>query len=167
MSDELKRAYTEIQKLIPFIEFVGDHEECFLAEKSKVKEIVESIKKIHETPRPKEWYISLELLDYSLFYQEEEEGIYARRWMVTYEMDSIEITLESVQTSDVLNHYGDDYCFHGEIYLKENLKNQHIFLSDDIEAFVQDALNYKKYIKGALEDVEIDIEVWPTVIRSN
>jgi len=35
-------------------------------------------------------------------------------------------------------------------------------LDTDINKFVEDAINYKKYITKDLKEVEIDIDIWET-----
>lgn len=74
-------------------------------------------------------------------------------------MNRLEIEAKSNHTSDDLGHFGNDFCYYGMVYFGKNIKGQRVYIEVDIDEFIQDAMNYEKYITESLNDIEIDIDI--------
>ena len=156
-----KLAYEEIQKLKCFADFISELEFIEPKQKAKIDEIKSLIESIDRPEIHKNWNICLNIFDREI--QDgtnEKEGFYWRKWSVYFEMESLEIEAESNHTADDLGHYGDDFNCYGAVYFGKNIDGDRIYLDTDLNEFVNDAKQYKKYLTETLNDIEIDIDIW-------
>ncbi|WP_347175563.1 hypothetical protein [Polaribacter uvawellassae] len=152
--------FSKIQELKKFVDFVANLEFASEKEKRKAKEIKYLIENIHNPKTHKNWNVCLDIFDREIQDGIENEGYYWRKWSVYFEMESLEIEAETNHTADDLGHYGDDFFYYGTIYFGKEIKGQRIYMDVDINEFIKDSLNYKKYITESLNDIEIDIDIW-------
>lgn len=151
----------DIQELIQFINFVVNFKDVSLTAKETAKEIMYLLKNLNNTETHKNWNVSLDIFDYTFqTNNNKKEGIYLRNWVVSFENDYLNIEAESSHTSYPLGDYDGDFSFYGSIYFGNEVKNQTVFLDTSISKFLEDAINYKKYLTATLKDVEIDIEIY-------
>ena len=156
-----KKTYEEIQKLKRFANFISKLEYIAPEQKSKIEEIKFLIKNIDKPETHKEWNICLDIFDREIQGKVNgKEGFYWRKWSVYFEFGSLEIEAESNHTADDRGHYGDDFFFYGIIHFGKNITRDKIYLDTDLNKFVEDAYEYKKYITKTLNQIEIDVDIW-------
>ena len=92
----------------------------------------------------------------------EKEGFYWRKWTTYFEVGRLVVDAESNHTADNHGHYGKDFCYYASIDFDKDLVKgcSRIYMNVELQAFINDALNYKDYITETLNDVEVDIGIW-------
>ncbi len=156
------KTYSQLQKLKQFVDFVAGLEFSTTKDKTNAEEIKLLIETI-DKPETflKEWFIALNIFDYDI-QAGSGTGIYWRRWWVSLELDTLEIEAESYHSDDP-GYCNDYYHYDGGIFFKKNFKGKRIYLATDIDDFIRDAMNYKSYMTEALNEIEVDIDVWNKV----
>jgi hypothetical protein len=150
--------YNELQKLKKFADFVARLDRVN-DNTQKVKEIHYHIENIDKPETYKIWNVCFNIIDYEALGNKNVGGIFRRHWSVYFENDYIDITAETRHTEDEIYHYGNDFFFYGTVYFEKNIECQRIYMDKNIDEFIADAMNYKKYITETLNEIEIDIEV--------
>ncbi len=152
--------YNKLQKLKAFVNFISALKYATEKEKQSATEIINLIENINKPYTFKSWNVCLDIFDREIQYgANKKEGFYWRSWSVYFEMGRMEIEAKSRHTSEALGHHGDDFNFYAMVsFVKENTLDR-IYMTEDVESFVADALKYESYITVSLNDVEIDIEV--------
>ncbi|MFZ4411987.1 MAG: hypothetical protein ACOYOV_02805 [Bacteroidales bacterium] len=159
ITDEI--TYNNLQKLKKFVEFVAGLEYSTEENKTKAKEIIYLIENIDKPETIKDWDIALELYDYHIQDREYKESfVYWRTWSVYFENESIEIEASSNRIGKTLNSEEKDFEFSGFIFFKKEINHDRIYMNKDIDEFIDDAMNYQKYITETLNDIEININIW-------
>jgi hypothetical protein len=67
---------------------------------------------------------------------------------------------QSKHTHEPLGSYGEDFYFNSMIYFKKEISYERMYMSNDLEYFVADALKYERYITETLNEVEVEIDVY-------
>lgn len=151
--------YIKIQKLKKYVTFIAGLEFSTDEDKEKASEIIFLIENINKPETFRSWNICLDIFDLDIQYGfNKSKGIYWRTWSVYFEGDSLEIEASSKHSDDIF-HFDDNFHYFGLIYFAKNIECQRLFLETDIDEFVTDASNFKKYITESLNEIEIDIEV--------
>ena len=153
-----KLIYNNIQELKKFVKFVSNLEFAEIGDRSKADEIIYLIENIDKPETYKDWYIYLNIFDRELQNDSTKDGTYWRKWLVYFESGVLGIEAESKQVN-ILEHSGDDFCYYGGVYFAKDLNCQRIYLNVDVNEFINDAYDYKKYITETLNDIEVDIEI--------
>lgn len=154
-----KETYSKLQKLLKFGDFVANLKYASKEDKLKVEKIKQFILNFDKPETIPDWSIDLGIYDNDIR-DGNDEGFYWRKWNIYYELSTLEIEAETKHSDYDLGHYGDDYSYWGAIYFGEVNSDRRVFLDEDIDEFIQDAINYKKYITEKLCDIEIDVGVW-------
>jgi len=160
------KTYNELQKLIRFVGFVASMEECSTGGKSKAEEIIDILKAINEPNKIKHFNVCLDLRNFTLYHKNEaDKGIYLRKWEVWFECGFFEIEASSFQINKPpMDPYDGHLYYRAHVVFKEAVNFdesfKRVYIESDIDEFVEDALNYKNYVTGTLNDIDIDINVW-------
>jgi hypothetical protein len=152
--------FNKIQDLKKFVDFVSSLDFATKENKIKAKEINYLIENIHNSVTHKEWNVCLDIFDPEIQKGIRKEGFYWRKWSVYFEMGSLEIEAESSHTANPLGHYGDDLYYYGAICFNHKIKGRRVYMDVDIKEFINDSLNFKKYITDSLFEIDIDIDIW-------
>lgn len=151
--------YNQLQKLKKFVDFVVGLEYSKAEDKTKAEEIKLLIENI-DKPESflKNWWIGLDIFDYDI-QGGRGTGIYWRKWLVSFELDTLEIEAESYHNDDP-GYCVDYYHFHGYVNFQKEITHQRVWMDTDLDEFIEDAMKYKSYVTEALNEIEVDIDVW-------
>jgi hypothetical protein len=154
--------YNQILKLKKYVDFVAGLEHSTAEDKTKAEEIKLLIENI-DKPECflKSWWVGLDIFDYNI-QGGRGSGIYWRKWWVSFELDSLVIEAESYHSDDP-GYCVDYYHYNGGIFFEKDIKGERIYLDNDLDDFINDAMNYKSYMTEALNEIEVDIDVWNKV----
>lgn len=152
--------FTKIQHLKKFVTLVGSLKEATREDQVNANKINQLINNINNPDKHKNWNIYLEIYDLDFYNTNTKEGFYCRSWSVVFEDKRLEIEAKSKHTNDDIGHYGSDFCYNGWVFFQDTTIGRRVYLDDDINTFVYDASNYKKYISNTLNDIQIEIEIW-------
>jgi len=154
------KSYNNIQQLKAFVEFVSNLPYATNSDKQNAVKINYLIENIDNPVSFKSWNVCLDIFDRNLQNQNiKKEGFYWRKWSAYFEKDTLEITAESLHTEHPIGHYGPDYNYTGCVFFNKEIKGKHVYLKQDINNFVKDAINYKNYITATLNEIEVEIGV--------
>ncbi len=154
------KTYTEIQKLIKFVDFILGLKNTTAADKENCKIIKNKIAHINNPETFQYWNVTLRIYLAQHNGKFNENLPHLKIWDVTFENNILEIETKELTPNNPLNsHYGDNFYFGGIVHFKKDSNIKNVFLSDDIDLFINDALNYKKYLRNNLDDVDIDIDI--------
>jgi hypothetical protein len=149
--------YIELQKLKCFVEFVAGLSFSSGEEKAWAKEIVWLIEHLHQPETHREWMVCLDIYDPEVQCRHIPEGIYRRGWMLNFEKGRL--SLEAVTNhSKSFDHYGNDFHLGFRVEFREGSVPA-LPPGTNLDAFVQDAVSYEKYICSTLNSVEVDIKL--------
>lgn len=156
-TNQTESDYHEFQKLKCFVEFVAGLSFSSGEEKAWAKEIVWLIEHLHQPETHREWMVCLDIYDTEVQCRHILEGIYRRGWVLNFEKGQLE--LEAVTNhSKSFDHYGDD--FHVEFCMDFVAGGVPALPpGTSLDAFVQDAVAYEKYICGTLNSVEVYVKL--------
>lgn len=153
-----KETYYKLLQLKEFVQFVCRLKQSSEDDKQMANEIIWLIENINDPDTFKSWSIALDIFDDEIRYNNsKKEGYYWRQWLVSFELNYLEIEIKSRHTSGMQHHYGDDFSYNASIYFGEKISGEPINMTMAIENFVADALQYEKYIKGTMTNIEVDI----------
>jgi len=153
-----KLSYNKIQELKKFVKFVSNLEFAEIGGQSQANEIIHLIESIDKPETYKNWCVYLNIFDRQLQEDSSKEGVYWRKWLISFESGVLQIEAESKQANE-LGHHGNDFSYYGEVYFTKDISCKRINLDVDIREFINDAQNYEKYITESLNDIEVDIEL--------
>lgn len=159
MIDE--KTITELQKLIPAVQYVANLPATDKEQKKACEEIVTWFENLN-TSQAKEinWNLFLDILDQDIMYGcDNKRGYYNRAWHLSFEGGIFEATAKSIHShlsDNGLDHHGSDYFFDAMVLFKSNQS----YFSNDCASFIDDIKKYKSYISSTLNTIEIDVEVY-------
>lgn len=152
--------YTEIQKLTRFVDFVKSLNIATEKDIANCENIKRQIINLVNTEKLKSWNICIDIFDYEVQAKiDDAKGYYWKTWAVFFEGGHLTIEAKSEHTNETIGHYGNDFHFNASVNFKKDINFQRIYLDNDIDLFVNDAIKYESYIKGGLKDVEIDVDI--------
>ena len=149
--------FNKIQKLKKFVNFIANLEIETSKIRANAKEVNYLISNINNKSSHKDWSVFLDIFDRKV-QNGELEGIYWRKWSVSFESEILEIVAESYHSKNPLGYYSGHYNYFGVISFNKTKLVKYCF-KDDINAFLDDAFNYKQYIVKTLNDIEFEIDV--------
>ena len=151
----------KLQKLKTYVIFVAGLKYATEKDKQVAAEIINLIENINKPDTFKSWNVCLDIFDREIQDGvDKKEGFYWRSWSVYFEIDTMEIEATSRHTCEPLGHHGNDFNFNATVFFKNEIACDRIFMTQELESFVGDALKYETYITESLNAVEIDIEVY-------
>ncbi|MES1217062.1 MAG: hypothetical protein ABUT20_16225 [Bacteroidota bacterium] len=149
------KVFTVIKELIPFLDFVKNHDATIPEHKTNAAAIADIIQNIEVIKGSRSWCISFAIYSEKML-RDPKEGLNRYDWRASLESDILSIEAErryypfSVKT---LNYF---YSFH------YNFRTGR--LSDagekNITAFLEDVMRYKEYVTSKLPDIETEIELF-------
>lgn len=151
--------YNELQKLKEFVHFVARLPQADQKSKTNAEKIIHFIENIHKPESDFSWYASFYIEDGDDVIDDDHPGVYLRVWSVYFERDEITVEVETMHT-DTTEHYGDDFYYHGMIILSKDYTGERLYLEDDLQLFVDDAKNYRKYMNEVLNEIDVEIEIF-------
>jgi hypothetical protein len=156
-----RTTYEHIQKLQRFVDFVIKLDGLSKVDKDKAIQIKSAIANIDKQDKLIDWYIGLALrADYfSLDVKKKYDEPYVRTWNLFYEFGRLEIEAESTHESSDIDSYSNHLYFYALFLFTERVRDKRIYMHEDLDIFVDDAINYKSYITDYLNDFEIDIDI--------
>jgi len=157
-----KITYQHIQKLQRFVDFVMNLDEISKVEKDKAIQIKSAIANIDKQEKLIHWYIGLSIrADYFSLNEaiNKNDEPYIRTWDLNYEFGRLEIEAESSYESSDINENGSHLYFYALFLFTETVPDKRIYMHEDLDIFIDDAINYKSYITDFLSDFEIDIDI--------
>ncbi|MCF8359262.1 MAG: hypothetical protein K9H26_10915 [Prolixibacteraceae bacterium] len=155
----------KLQVLKQFVDFVAEQPEASAEHKNnaeKVKYYIENLNKPETFVE--NWNTCIDIYDltiqsggYGNNYKEN-KGLYWKKWWVWFEKG--ELTMEIGEEYAGPNRYqdskGDFTC---TINFNKNWKYERIYGDTDFNRFVEDGLNFRKYVTKDLNDVETKIDI--------
>ncbi len=159
------KTYKELQKLIKFVSFVSELKECNEEDKIKAGKIIDIIKNLNHAELISHFNVCLELRDYNITLESKvNPGIYLRNWTILFECGFFQIEAASYYSDKPGEPFNDQYSYNSYVSFKKEHDNsngfERIFINEDIDEFVKDALNYESYLTKDLDDVEVYIDIW-------
>ena len=152
--------YTEIQKLTRFLDFISGLKYATELDKENCKIIKTKIENINNPETYKYWNVTLRIHLNQADGKINENLPHLKVWDVTFENNILEIEIKEITANNPLNiHYGDNFYFGGVIHFKQDSNIKNVFLSDSINLFISDALDYKKYLRNGFDDIDIDVDI--------
>ena len=151
--------YNQLQKLKKYVDFVAGLAYSSAEDKTKAEEIkllIETIDKPESFLN--NWWVGLDIFDYDI-QGGRGTGIYWRKWWVSFELDSLVVEAESYHSDDP-GYCVDYYHFDGFVNFQKEITHQRVWMDTDLDEFIEDAMNYKSYVTEALNEIEVDIDVW-------
>lgn len=150
------KEYTEIQKLKKFLALaasVGDYTNNHLTE------IIFLIENINKPSTYKNWNICLEIRDLRKeMLHGKINDYYIRSWSVYFENNRIEITATSNHTDIFFEpEKGAHFYYHQYYFFEKKLQKDYIPFYNDIDSFIEDAKQYKKYCTKHVNNIDITI----------
>lgn len=152
--------YNKIQKLIKFIDFVSSLEYTIAEQKKDATEIKYLIENINKHEILKSWYISLNIIDDTLSNGDgDKDAVHWRHWSAGFEGNTFEIEAKSYCVDDSVSK-PDHFFYSACVFFDKELTCQRIYLDTDIDEFVSDAVNYKRYITETLNEIEVSTVIY-------
>lgn len=155
------KTYNELQKLIKFVSFVSELKECNEEDKIKAGKIIDVIKNLNHAELISNFNVCLYLRDYT---KKESPDIYLRKWMIWFECGFFQIEVASYYSDKPGEPINEQYFYTSYVSFKKEHDSsngfERIFINEDIDEFVKDALNYESYLTKDLDDVDVDIDIW-------
>lgn len=152
--------YIEIQKLKRFVDFIARLELANTKDKENCEAVKKKITEIDNPENNKYWNVALRIHISQPLANLDDNTPYLKAWDVTYENYILEITTKELTANDSLDmDYGENFNFSGIIHFKKAVDTIAVYLSNDIDLFVDDATNYKKYLRADFDDVDIDVDI--------
>jgi hypothetical protein len=151
--------YDELQKLLRFVDSIANLPVLTTEKKSKLEKIRNQIININQPNLATNWDISIELGESGKEDYSQTDNRYIKSWTIYFEKNSLEIETHEYFWNDNIEYSGD-FAYWGAVYFEINNEHQYIFLEQDINLFIDDALNFKNYTKEGFEhfDLRIDYE---------
>lgn len=155
-----EETYKLLQKLKPFVQFVGNLKYATQKDKQNTIEIITSIENINKPSTFTGWNVCLDITDPQIQNSTDgAEGLYWRTWSVYFQINAIEIEAVSHHTCEPLGAYDNHFYFYGNVDFRKNISYKRIFFTEDITNFIADALQYQNYITASFNEVEVDIDL--------
>ena len=150
--------YQKLQPLKRFVDFVAGLPYTTELHKRNAEEIKGLIETINQPETIKEWSVCLNIFDLEV-QARKRNGIFWREWRVYLESGFLEIESANHLT-DENGSTNEELSYHALIYLERKVKGDRICLNNDLHEFIDDAMNYQKYITEGLNEVEVDIDIF-------
>jgi hypothetical protein len=151
--------YDELQKLLRFVDSIAVFPEITAEKKSKLEKIRNQIININQPNLATSWDIKIELGESGNEDYSQTDNRYIKSWTIYFEKNSLELETHEYFWNDNIE-CSEDFAYWGAVYFEINKEYQYVFLDQDINLFIDDALNFKNYIKEGFEhfDLRIDYE---------
>ena len=152
--------YTKLQNLKKFVAFVAGMKHASDKDRQTALQIEQLITTIDRPETFKTWNVCLDIFDRDIHYgRKKQQGVYWRKWAIWFEKDYLEIEARTEHTDEPLYHYGNDFYYNAYIAFALGLPGERIYFTEDITAFISDALQYEIYVRDGLNDIKVDIEI--------
>ncbi|MCB0482113.1 MAG: hypothetical protein KDC83_11815 [Flavobacteriales bacterium] len=156
-----EHVYNQIQELKRFVDFVANLEIATENDRSKGEEIKLLMGTIHLPRTRKHWQINLRIHDFDVHRQVHPEGQFRRIWSLVCNDLGVSLEAESNYCDYPEGHTGSDFCFYDSAtFYTPHPEDPINFQDGDAIDFVNDAMDYKKYITESLNEVEITVETY-------
>ena len=152
-----KITFSEIQRLKEFVNFIAKLDNETSKMRTNANEVIYLISNINTKRTHKNWSVCLDIYDREVQYGNR-KGVYWRNWSVSFENNFLEIVAESHHSKFPLGYYENHYNFLAVINFNKTKVSKGLF-NNNINAFIEDVLNYKKYIHKSLNEIEFEIIV--------
>lgn len=146
--------YDQLQKLKRYVRFVAELPITCEVQRQNSIEIIHRIENFNKPLPFKNWSVCIDILDFVVQCRVR-KGVFWRKWTLALQNYGLEIKAETCHSEFNNEHFGDDYEFCG--FVSNEAKYTH--LEQDIDDFVNDALQYTKYMNIDLKELEIDIDL--------
>ncbi|MFA6400467.1 MAG: hypothetical protein WCX31_02410 [Salinivirgaceae bacterium] len=130
-------------------------------QKEDLKEIIFYIENIQNPVYFIEWCICLNVKDPN--FQKGTmpyAGYYLKTWNIYVECGLLEIKARTFHNSNPGYAYGDDFHFYGSVFFNQDMDTYGVHLDEDIDTFIDDAIDFRNYITENLSQIEVSIEIW-------
>ena len=151
INEEIKN---EILRLTEFAEFLKQLREFSVSDEKYLDKIKEDLQKGLPSTRTRYWDMSLQIIDRKIQYREtERQGAWSRKWTAYFENNCLEVRSATYSTED---EFPDGEC---DFWLFINYSSGEVYrIGTNIEEFLKDTREYKKYITEYLNEIEMDID---------
>jgi hypothetical protein len=149
--------YKELQKFLRYVDFIKTLPEIDAEQKLNLEKIRHQIININQPNLVNYWCINIEIYNHDLKDEKNTPDLYNRRWVLTFEDNSFEISIKNHFLSKGYND-PNEYEYLGFVFFKlveEPLSN---IFDLDFDLFIEDTFNYKKYIEEGFQYVEFEID---------
>lgn len=155
----------KLQVLKQFVDFVAGLEETSPEHKNnaeKVKFFIENLDKPETFVD--NWNTCIDI--YNTIIQsggyghnyEENKGLYWKRWWIWFEMEELQVNIVE-EYADKMGHQDEKWIFDCCIRFKKDAPFEGINGDTNFNEFVEDALNFRKYITEDLDYIETGIDI--------
>ncbi len=158
-----KAIYQELQRLKSFVDFVAEQPETDSISKQSAEEVKWLIENIDQPEtHPSEWMVCIDIRLDGMKYepQKEKDLLTWKRWWLTFEQGRLEL--------EILDDYlqPDRYTYEKSHFYQwvgcedgSQIEGQNPYGDQDIQVFLKDAFDFRKYMTGDLKEVETEIWV--------
>jgi len=160
-----KATLDKLQVLKQFVDFVAGLEETSPKHKNNAKRVKFFIENLDKPETfVDNWNTCIDIYDtiiqsggYGHNY-EENKGLYWKKWWIWFETG--ELTVRIVEEfADKEGYQDEKWIFDSSIHLNKDWKHERIIGDTNFNEFVDDALNFRKYITEDLDCVETEIDI--------
>lgn len=155
----------KLQVLKRFVDFVAKQPETSAEHNNnaeRVKYFIENLDKPETFVD--NWNTCIDIYDtviqngnYGINY-EENKGLYWKKWWVWFEMGEITVRIVD-EFADKKGYQDENWIFDSSINFNNDWKHERIYGDTSFNEFVEDALNFRKYITEDLDYVETEIDI--------
>lgn len=150
--------YQKLQPLKRFVDFVAGLPYSTELHKRNAEEIKGLIETINQPETIKEWCVCLNIYD-PMVQAGYGSGNYWKKWWVYFEAGRLEIEADDEILDE--QHFSDTQPnYYGCIFFEKKITNERIWMDFELNDFIDDAMNYQKYITEGLNEVEVDIDIY-------
>ncbi len=154
-----EKTYNQLRKLQVFINFIIDMEITSIENKQKASEINKFFENLTTKVALKSWNITFVVYETGITkYNVSNPDYYWRTWSVGFSNNNLEIEATSNNVFDNTANYSD-FNYQGIVFLFKECTFERFHVTGDLNEFVDDAKNYKKYISDGRKMIEVDIDI--------